>query len=101
MAGRVSPLAIQLALLLGVAGLGLLPPVSGVMLVLPTMTADPGATLRWVTPAGGSLVAPGPYPGAFVITGNRAAILPAALRHGALVIAARVSGCGRPEKDLV
>jgi hypothetical protein len=86
-------------LLTGVAGLGLVPPANGVMLVLPITTADAATTLNWVRPAGAFMVAPGPYRGAFVIAGNRSAILSAAFRNGALVIAARVPGCGTGQKD--
>lgn len=101
MASPVSPLGLQLILLASVAGLGLVPPAEGVMLVLPITTADPATTLDWARPAGAFMVAPGPYRGAFVIVGNRTAIISAALRHGALVIAARVPGCGIANKDSV
>ena len=49
MATPVSPLCLQLMLLMGVAGLGLVPPADGVMLVLPITTADLATTLRWVS----------------------------------------------------
>ena len=101
MAFPVSPLGLQLILLAGVACLGLMPPADGVMLVWPITSADPATTLNWARPAGAFMVAPGPYRGAFVVAGNRSAILPAALRHGAFVIAARFSGCGAATKDSV
>lgn len=100
MRGLTTPIRIQLLLVMAVGGLGLLPPANGFMLVLPT-TLDPAATLDWVMPAGGLIVAEGPYQGAFVIAGDRATILPAAIRHGAIVLTASFQGCGTPPKDVV
>jgi hypothetical protein len=92
--GSWLPALVQCGLVAAAGLLALVPPERGIMLVLPARPFDPAATIGWVVPAGGLLVAAGPYPGAFVVSGERAALLPEAARHGALLLNGRFTGCG-------
>jgi hypothetical protein len=88
------PIVLQGALVLGIAALALLPPRNGVMLIAPLVPGDTAATLRMAVGAGAMLVGDGPYPGALVVRGSRAALAGPVAARGALLLAGRFSGCG-------
>jgi hypothetical protein len=77
-----------------VAGLTILPPRQGSMLVLPLSPASDGSTTNWVIRAGASILATGPTPGSLVVLGNRDSLSMAALHHGSVVLAAPRRFCG-------
>ena len=89
----------QSALVVAAAALMLLPAAEGLMLVVPLVPGRPAATIRWLLPTGALLAAPGPYAGSFVVEGSRAALLPAAMANGALLMTSRFSGCGAEIKE--
>jgi hypothetical protein len=90
---------VQSALVAGTALLALAPAPDGLMLVAPLRPVTPGATVHWLLPTGALLAAPGPYPGSFVVEGSRAALLPAALANGAVLLSASFSGCVAETKE--
>jgi hypothetical protein len=90
---------LQSMLVAATATLAMIPAADGLMLVVPLVPGRPATTIRWLLPTGAMLAAPGPYAGSFVVEGSRAALLPAALANGALLLTARFSGCGAETKE--
>lgn len=85
---------IQIVLCLpAIALLALAPPARGQMLVVPA-DGDAGRVLGWAVAGGALGVGPGPLPGSLVVSGVRDSLAPLAWRHRALLIAARLPGCG-------
>ena len=86
--------AVQCALLLtGSAMLALAPPARGPMLLLP-VSAGAGEAINLSLAQGARLIGRGAFRGSVVVDGDRAAILPALLRHGTIVLAASPVLCG-------
>jgi hypothetical protein len=92
-------LVVQALLVAVVVAQPMMPAANGLMLVAPLVPGRPATTIRWLLPTGATLAAPGPYAGSFVVEGSRAALLPAALANGALLLTARFSGCGIESKE--
>ncbi len=69
------------------------PPRTGAMLIVPVIPARHAEMIDWITRADAGLLGAGPVPGSLIVTGNRNAIMRETLRHGAIVIAARPTGC--------
>lgn len=88
--GTAAYCLMMLALLLA---LGLAPPESGRMLVIPLAGAPEGALLAATLAQGGRLVSAGPLNGSLVIDGDRAALAPALIAFPAFIIAAPATGC--------
>jgi len=84
-------LVLQLAVTIGAVGLAILPPANGPMLVVP-LTGPATAAFA----GGGKLIGEGLLPGTFVVTGDRATLLPHLLRNGVIAIAASAQSCGEP-----
>ncbi len=83
-----------------VAGLTVLPPRQGSMLVLPLSPVSDGSTTHWVIRAGASILAAGPTPGSLIVLGNRDSLSTAALHHGSLLLAAPQRFCGSKDNVL-
>lgn len=93
-AAATAPILFQV-MLLGAAVLLLLlmPPARGPMLVLP-IGGHAGSPINTAIERGGLLLGRGPVDGSFVVVGDRAKMLPALVKLGALVVAGRPSLCG-------
>lgn len=65
----------------------LAPAAQGTMLAVPIMPGARANLAKWVINAGGTLSGTGHLPGSIMINGSRASLLPAALAHGAILIA--------------
>lgn len=89
-------LAVQAGLVAASALLLVMPRAEGPFLVVPLLPDGSGHALSWVAQTGGRLVGPARIPGALVVTGDRAALTTAALRHGALITHAPLWACGDP-----
>jgi hypothetical protein len=85
---------VQCTLIAVTALVALLPPADGMILVAPLIPGRPAETIGWLLPTGALLAASGPYDGAFVVKGSRAALLPAAIANGAVLLATRFPGGG-------
>lgn len=78
---------------LGVA-LVLAPPADGPMLILPLWPTSTAATLGWAfIDVDARLVGIGPLAGSVVVSASRDRLFPAAIKHGALLVAARAVPC--------
>jgi hypothetical protein len=76
------------------AAIAVYPPSNGEMMLVPLWPgAERGLEARAIA-AGGLLVDRGSLPHSLVISGTRAAIAPAMLASGVLILAAPASGCG-------
>lgn len=84
----------QVSLIILAMGSALAPPASGAILILPAVPGDASTTYRWALEAGAFPIGPGPYPGAIVVQGSLFALLLPSLSHAALLLTARVAGCG-------
>lgn len=83
----------QLSLLAMVGVLAMVPPAQGRMLVIPLLPVSQETSAAWTVAAQARLIGAGPLPGALIVDGPRHALLPAALRHGALLINTNFVGC--------
>lgn len=92
---RVMPIVGQCSLiLLGLIALTLSPPVSGRMLLVP-LTAHARAVLAPAAIAHGArLVAAGPWAGSLLIEGRRDRLALPMLGHGVIAVATNRTGCG-------
>lgn len=89
-----APLILQLSIAaLVVAGTILVPPARGAILLVP-LSGDTGALIRSARESDARLLGPGPVAGSIVVVGERASLLGAAWRRGALALAAGSAGCG-------
>lgn len=89
MAGLVAPIAAPLALMV-------MPPAEGRMLVAPIGPQAPSAIL-WLADTPARIVAPGPWPGSFIVEARRGDLLGVALNHQSIIIAAQGGGCSTRE----
>lgn len=81
--------------LLGAAALGLLalaPPAKGRMTILSLSGQTADEIASWAVDGRVTLVATGRH--SITVEGSRAALMPAALRHGGIVLTARLGACG-------
>ena len=90
-----SLLGLQLATVgASLAAIAVYPPSNGKMMLVPLWPgAERGLEARTIA-AGGLLVDRGYLPHSLVVSGTRAAIAPAMLSRGVLILAAPASGCG-------
>lgn len=94
--GRTA-LHIQLGVSAFVLGAALMaPPANGNMLVLPVLNDSTGRTAGWAVAAGGKILGTGRIPGSIVVTGERRRLFAAALRNGAVILAAPGLLCSAP-----
>ncbi len=90
---------LQAVLLALAGGLAFLPPAQGRILIVPLGTADASRVAAWASAGGAKPVDSGPFAGSLIVEGARAALLPGALRHGALLLNTNLPGCsGSSEK---
>jgi hypothetical protein len=90
-----APVLAQLGLVIAAMLVLLLwPPASGKMLLVPMLPgADAGLVGRAID-RGALLVDTGPLPGSLIVAGDRSHMASALLKHGVLVVAAPLGGCG-------
>lgn len=72
------------------------PPKKGAFLAIPVGKASP---LELLSPNEVTVVAMGPYPGSFILYGNRSSLLQPALHKKILVLAARDENCSQEAID--
>jgi hypothetical protein len=90
-------LAVQCLLAVGgIAALLLSPPATGTLLVVPVVGSGAGA-LNAALSGGARLIGRGALPGSLIVEGRRDAMLPAVMRAGGVIVAARPALCGRAE----
>lgn len=75
--------------------LAVVPPARGLMLIT-AIDSDEGRVARIAVNAGARLVGKGPWAGSLYIEADRAALLPAALHGGLILLSGSPAGCGRP-----
>jgi hypothetical protein len=93
---RAATLLIQLLAIVGSVGvMAAAPPMNGRMMLVPLSASAARGMVAIAIDRGATLVGPGPLPGSFVVDGQRAALLGAAVRHGVALLAAPVGGCGQ------
>ncbi|MEP9359434.1 hypothetical protein [Sphingomonas sp. KR3-1] len=98
---RGLPLAIaaQAMLLLAPGLLAIAPPAQGMMLLVPIAPANAAAVEDAALGAGATLAGFGPIPGSRFVSGDRARLLPAALRHGMILVTGNPRICGLPQSE--
>jgi len=77
----------------GLVILALMPPTAGGMMLIPMTSQARAALIPLAAAHGALLVAQGPLPGSFVIDGKRSRIAATMYRHGIVVLAAPLAGC--------
>lgn len=88
--------AIQALLVLSIGLIALAPPPSGLMLLVPLAPGSAAELDAVAGAAGATLAAPGPLPGSRYVDGDRAALLPQALRRGILLLSGAPRLCAPP-----
>lgn len=84
----------QIALLLAPGLLVLAPPVRGTMLLVPILPASAATVEDVGLAAGATLGGVGPLPRSRFVDGDRARLLPAALRQGMILVSISPQICG-------
>lgn len=87
-------IAWQAALLLAPGLLAFAPPVSGTMLLVPLYPASAATVEEVGARAGAALGGVGPLPRSRFVEGDRARLLPAALRQGMILVSVSPRICG-------
>ncbi|MET0363643.1 MAG: hypothetical protein ABW169_03225 [Sphingobium sp.] len=82
---------------MAIIGLIAAPPASGRILLVPIGGEGRDGLARLAIDAGARLVAPGPWAGSLVVSGDRAPLIAALLPRHALVLSASLGGCGEGE----
>lgn len=77
-----------------VAGLVVVPPSSGRMLLVPLTGSDRDSLASMAVGAGSRLVGNGPFKGSLVVAGDRGALMSAFMPRRVLVLRAFFGGCG-------
>jgi hypothetical protein len=90
-----SAVTFQVAVIMAAMLFGALyPPSRGKMILVPVWPGAGHGMLALAIDRHALLVGSGPLPGSFVISGDRAVMTGAMLRHGVLVLAAPPAACG-------
>jgi hypothetical protein len=92
-------IAAQAMLLLAPGLLAAAPPAEGMMLLVPIAPTDAATVEDAALGAGATLAGFGPIRGSRFVSGERARLLPAALRHGMLLITGNPRICGQPQPE--
>ncbi|GEM_PF-1590680 len=87
-------LAGQAMLLLAPGLLVFAPPATGAMLLVPLYPANAASVEDAARAAGGTLIGVGPLPRSRFVAGERARLLPAALRRGMILVSVSPRICG-------
>lgn len=101
-ARRCFPLLAQILLaLIGIPVLASYPPANGPILLVPLSAEARAAVVPAAVGHGARLVAPGRLPGSVIVSGRRAAISDALSGRAVLMLAADAPGCGRAPREIV